>query len=249
MNLKNYRTSENETKRLESILSLIPENCKTALDVGARDGFHVSNMADRFEEITALDLTTPEISIKNVECVAGDIRKLQFSDNSFDMVFCAEVLEHIPEEFLGVACSELARVSKKYLMIGVPYKQDTRVGRLVCQNCKKINPPWGHVNEFDEKKLLSLFQGLIVEKIELVGKGGRKTNFLTVFLRSIAGYPYGTYHQDEPCIYCNSKMICPSHISFVQKTLCFVAEILEKTQNRIIRKDPHWIHILFSKNS
>lgn len=247
MDLKNYRTSENETRRLESILSLIPENCQTALDVGARDGFHVSNMADRFEKITALDLTEPEISMKNVECVAGDIKKLQFPDSSFDLVMCAEVLEHIPEEFLGAACSELARVSKKYLMIGVPYKQDTRVGRLKCQNCGNVNPPWGHVNEFDEKKLLSLFQGLIVEKMELVGKGGRKTNPLTVFLRDIAGNPTGTYHQDEPCIYCNSKMVRPPHISFVLKALCFVAEILEKIQNRLIRKEPHWIHILFRK--
>ena len=170
------RTSTNEIMRLESLLSMMPEKCTTVLDAGAKDGFHTVSMAQKFEKVTALDLSVPEISIDNVECIAGDIRDLKFDDGHFDLVLCAEVLEHIKPEDLDKACSELVRVAKKYLLIGVPYKQDTRIGRLKCSNCGRINPPWGHVNEFDKESLLSHFPSLKVEKIDLVARGGKKTN-------------------------------------------------------------------------
>ncbi len=32
-----------------------------------------------------------------VEAVQGDVTALQFADNEFDAILCAEVLEHIPE--------------------------------------------------------------------------------------------------------------------------------------------------------
>lgn len=243
------RTSANEIMRLESIISMMPQNGKTALDAGAKDGFHTARMAKRFEKVTALDLSVPEISIENVECVSGDIRKLQFDDNFFDMVLCAEVLEHIPPEHLETACNELKRVTKKYLLIGVPYKQDTRIGRLKCRDCGKVNPPWGHVNEFDKESLLSHFPGLKVEKIDFVAKAGKKTNRFCTFLRDTADNPYGTYHQSERCIFCNAKMVRPEQVSVFQKALCFTADTIDKVQNRLIRKEPHWIHVLFIKDS
>jgi hypothetical protein len=70
---------------------------------------------------------------------------LGFADDFFDFVLCAEVLEHIPTASLSRACSELGRVSKHYVLIGVPYRQDIRVGRTTCWSCRKKNPPWGHI--------------------------------------------------------------------------------------------------------
>lgn len=243
------RTSENEILRLKSLLSMMPEICRTVLDAGAKDGFHTVSMAGKFEKVTALDLSVPEIPVKNVECVAGDIKDLEFPDDHFDLVLCAEVLEHINPQDLDTACTELVRVAKKYILIGVPFKQDTRIGRLKCHNCGKVNPPWGHVNEFDKESLLSHFSGLKVEKIDLVARGGKKTDRFCTFLRDLAGNPYGTYHQDEHCIFCNSKMVRPAHIPFFHKLLCFIADTIDKVRNRLIRKEPHWIHVLFSKDS
>ena len=48
--------------------------------------------------------------------VAGDVTNLDFPDRSFDCVFCAEVLEHIPVNLLEVACRELTRVTNEYLV-------------------------------------------------------------------------------------------------------------------------------------
>jgi predicted SAM-dependent methyltransferase len=44
-----------------------------------------------------------------------------FPDNSFDLAVCAEVLEHLPFEKFEASILELKRVSKKYIIVSLPY--------------------------------------------------------------------------------------------------------------------------------
>lgn len=48
----------------------------------------------------------------------GDIYNLPYTDKSFDLVVCTEVLEHL--EFPEKAVREVMRVSKKYVLFSVP---------------------------------------------------------------------------------------------------------------------------------
>ena len=50
----------------------------------------------------------------------ADVRKLPFDDKEFDVSVGFEVLEHIPFSDFKVALNELARVSKKYVIISLP---------------------------------------------------------------------------------------------------------------------------------
>ena len=65
--------------------------------------------------------------------VAGDATKFEFACNSFDCVFCTEVLEHIPE--LQRACNEIVRIARHEIIVGVPFEQDPRVRALYDLNC------------------------------------------------------------------------------------------------------------------
>ena len=158
MDLTLYSKSDSERCRIENVLRLIPATGgASALDVGTRDGYFSKILAEKYDSVIALDLKKPSIDVKNVRCVQGNVTCLQYEDNSFDLVLCTEVLEHIPQNLLEKACAELSRVSKKYLLIGVPYKQDIRLGRTTCCECGRRNPPWGHVSTFDENRLKELF--------------------------------------------------------------------------------------------
>jgi ubiquinone/menaquinone biosynthesis C-methylase UbiE len=247
MNLEEYRQSPNEQLRIENLMNLIPEKGSIALDVGARDGYLSIKLTEYFAKVVAVDLEQPQIIHDRVESQQGDITQLGFSDNSLDLVLCSEVLEHIPSSLLVKACSELARVSKKYLIIGVPYKQDLRFGRTTCLTCHKKNPPWGHVNKFDEAMLKSLFPNLKIEKIEFVGVTKSKTNFLSSFLMDLAGNPYGTYSQDEVCVHCNNKLIDPKHRNLYQKCFTRLAVIINDIQQLLSNEQANWIHVLFKK--
>ena len=66
----------------------------------------------------------------------------------------------------------------------MPYKQDLRVARTTCGLCGKTNPPWGHVNRFDEVRLQSLFSEFFIEKVSYVGKTDEITNCMSLMVLS-----------------------------------------------------------------
>ena len=138
-------------------------------------------------------------------------------------------------------------MSRNYVLVGVPFMQDTRVGRTTCAACGVVNPPWGHVNTFDDKRLQSLFTTMTVEKVSYVGTDSNSTNALSTFLMDMAGNPYGTYGQDEPCVACgNSLAMAPSR-TLLQK-LCTKAAFLSRHATEPWRgPHPNWIHCLFRK--
>ena len=247
MNINLYRQSTSEQERNKSLAGLIPEQGNTCLDIGTRDGFFALQMAERFVTVTALDLEKPDIQHPNIVCVKGNVIDLQFDDNSFDFVVCAEVLEHIPEPNLEKACREITRVAHNGVVIGVPYRQDIRVFRMICLTCGGINPPWGHVNSFDEKKLIAMFTGLHVERIEYIGNSKNVTNWLSTKLYDYSGNPFGTYSQEEPCIYCGARLLPPTSRSVSQRVASKMAHTINRLQQNFTQPHANWIHILFKK--
>jgi hypothetical protein len=231
------------------LMRLAPLKGDSSLDVGARDGYLSKLLAERFDCVTALDLDKPVIDHPRVECVQGDITALLYPDASFDLVFCSEVLEHIPCQLLATACRELARVSKKYVLIGVPYKQDIRVGQTTCVTCGGINPPWGHVNSFDENQLAALFPGFATITQSFVGTSEAATNALSCWLTNLAGNPYGTYGQEEPCIHCNAKILPPGERRLWQKVATRLAFIGLHAQKPFVKPHGNWIHLLLARQS
>ena len=249
MNLAEYRASPREKARLGDLEGLIPKGYASLLDIGARDGYMSIALVDYFHQVIALDLERPVIEHEKVITMKGDLCSLNLPDNAFDVVLCAEVLEHIPKVMLQTACSELARVTKHYLIIGVPYKQDLRAGRTTCQTCGQKNPPWGHVNQFDETVLKNLFNTLECEKLSFVGSNRDRTNILSTILMDWAGNPYGTYQQEELCVFCESSLGAPPERNLFQKICTRIALNLNKIQAKFAPTRPNWIHIRFHKHS
>jgi len=249
LDLNEYRESAREKERINNLMNQIPHGYSNILEIGARDGYITRLLSDYFEEVTALDLQKPNIDISNVITVKGDVTNLEFPDNYFDVVLCAEVLEHIPTKLLKKACDEIARVAKYAIVIGVPYKQDIRNGRTTCIKCGGVNPPWGHVNIFDEQKLKELFCDVEFVSKNLVGKEKDKTNIVSAFLMNLAGNPWGTYNQEETCIYCDSKLVAPAETTLFRQIFAKTAYIIKRIQSIFITKSPIWIHATFRKNN
>lgn len=244
--LEEYRHSDSERARTADLLRLLPRDRKSVLDIGARDGHFSRLLTEYFESVTALDLHKPSFEYSGVTNVAGDVTRLQFEDSSFDCVFCAEVLEHIPD--LDRACREIARVARHEIVIGVPFKQDTRLGRTTCRECGKPNPPWGHVNSFDEARLSALFSGLSVKAKSFVGSSKSASNPIASLLMDLAGNPYGTYSQDEPCIHCGATLLPPQNSgSFALRICSALAVRINAVQMLLTRSHGNWIHLVFAK--
>ncbi len=63
----------------------------------------------RFQKLKHIDYTTTDLE-SPIADVKADICDLPFADNSYDVIFCNHVLEHIPDDFK--AMQELYRVMK-----------------------------------------------------------------------------------------------------------------------------------------
>jgi len=86
----------------------------------------------------------------------ADATKLPFRDSSFDVVICAEVLEHIPGNRAAIA--ELVRVLKpgKDLVVSVPRFLPERICWALSSDYH--NEPGGHIRIYRKRELLSLLE-------------------------------------------------------------------------------------------
>lgn len=246
MDLTEYRSLQIERERIANLMDLVRRG-RSVLDVGARDG-HVSRMLlDRFDSVTALDLGKPVVSHERITCVQGDVTNLEFPPDTFDVVLCAEVLEHISPDQLPRACQELMRVAKLCVVIGVPFKQDIRVGRTTCSNCGGKNPPWGHVNTFHQAKLEELFAGYEIEAVTFVGENREHTNEVSAVLMNWAGNPYGTYSQEEPCVVCGRWLGMPRPMGMQEKVLAKLGVWIQRFCSLWQSIHPNWVHLRIVK--
>lgn len=243
--IEQRHASDAEQRRTRDLLSLLPPDGGSVLDIGARDGYVSILLSRYFSQVTALDLEEPAFEHPGVRTVKGNVTKLGFLDNSFDCVFCAEVLEHIAD--LQAACREITRVARRYIVIGVPFRQNIQLGRTTCNVCGGINPPWGHLNSFTAEKLQSLFPDLRLIKKSFVGRSKGSTNCLAVRLMDYAGNPWGTYVQYEPCGHCGAHMSAPAHRRINQRLCGALAAGLNSLHSAFSRAHGNWIHVVFVK--
>jgi len=87
----------------------------------------------------------------------GDITRLPFSDGSFDLVICSEVLEHIPED--SKAVSEITRVLKpgEVAVVSVPRFFPESICWALSKSYR--NEPGGHVRIYRRRRLIELLEG------------------------------------------------------------------------------------------
>ncbi len=99
-----------------------------------------------------------DLSCRDWNLSTMDITALPFTDNSFDIVICSEVLEHIPDD--ARAMSELVRILKpgKTLAVSVPRSWPEKICWRLSD--EYFNANMGHVRIYDKKALIQNFETL-----------------------------------------------------------------------------------------
>lgn len=141
---------------------------KLVLDVGIGIGAfsNILVQSQRFERVVGIDikknsrLILPQEGL--YEFYIMSILDLKFKNQEFDTVVCMEVLEHLePNDFIP-ALEELRRVTKKRLIVTVPFYEPEPLWHFDRRG--------GHRQRFDYEKLSSFFPNAVATILNR-GKG------------------------------------------------------------------------------
>lgn len=101
---------------------------KRMLDAGSGEGFFLDFLRSDGQDLSYVgsDLSLEAIAwsrenlLPDFQANVADIHALPYADNTFPLVLCLEVLEHIPDSAAGLR--ELVRVSSDYVLVSVPHE-------------------------------------------------------------------------------------------------------------------------------
>lgn len=90
------------------LMSKIPSHCEAALEIGCGTGAFSRLLAQRSEQVTALDLSPQMISVaiersrqyQNINFEVADVLTRNFSDEKFDCIVSIATLHHLPAEII-----------------------------------------------------------------------------------------------------------------------------------------------------
>jgi ubiquinone/menaquinone biosynthesis C-methylase UbiE len=149
-----------QKKLVEIIKSNSP---KTILDVGCGEAFNSEIILKNIDtQITGIDLDEGAIEmakkrVPDATFQTGSIFELPFEDNSYDLVLCNEVLEHISNPHIAV--KELLRVSKGTVIISVPHEPWFRLGNILSfTHITRFGNPIDHINHWSLSKFKKEFK-------------------------------------------------------------------------------------------
>lgn len=113
-------------KIVAAVRDLGPESF---LDAGCGEGFVAERLLAAMPSLTyaGCDLSPAAVSMAQQRNPAGQfstgsVTDLPYPDNSFDVVGCFEVLEHLPGDLPREAIAEFARIARRGVVLSVPHE-------------------------------------------------------------------------------------------------------------------------------
>jgi SAM-dependent methyltransferase len=111
----NYDNKERFFSYWHQINEILSLDAGEVLEIGKGNGFVSNYLLGRGKKLFLLDIDKGLIPD-----VVGTVREIPFCSETFDVVACYEVLEHLPYEFFCDVLKELYRVSKSYVILSLP---------------------------------------------------------------------------------------------------------------------------------
>ena len=161
---------------------------KIILDVGSGPGFDSKKMSERGGQVTGIDMADKLLEIATeiapkVDFIKMDMRKISFPNSTFDGVWGADSILHIPKSESELVFSNIFRILKVggifFLGLkkgkGEEYKTNTGTGNL--DGAKRY---FAYYSKKEVDKLLSRIGFKILEYSEDTNRGNTWMNYFAI---------------------------------------------------------------------
>ena len=108
---------------------------KTVLDAGCGSADVVRYLLSKGYDAQGIELSHNVLKthasdlLKKKKVLQGSLSKLPHGDNTFDVIFSSEVLEHIPKENISKVIEEFYRVSKRYVFLTISLRPSSNFNK------------------------------------------------------------------------------------------------------------------------
>lgn len=200
---ENYWDTVQSERAKETVMHL-PETIRSVLDIGCGAGIVSRELRRRFSVVVSLDFArSPLLQVKNAEIITiqGDACDLPFVDRAFEAVIATELIEHLTESQRRQALSEMARVSKRFIFLTVPFQEVLEYGQVKCAECGCVFNASYHTKSFSKTSMKSLLNSeWSLKKIQPFGPRQKRISlFFVMSAQMFGGYmPMG-----------RGRVICP----------------------------------------
>lgn len=166
--------------KLNNVVSAIKSkytNPLSILDVGSASGWFLSELKKEFKNSECVGIDTYKAAInygkkkyKNIKLVRTDAHKIPFKENTFEVIVCCEVLEHVEEP--EIVIKEMRRILKKNGTLIVEIDTGNWLFKLIWYfwtNLRKGVWRDSHIHSFSVEKLKRLFvkNGLKIKEMKI----------------------------------------------------------------------------------
>lgn len=236
-----YSENINETTRAKEVVSYIPDEVKTVLDIGCGNGI-VTNMINK-EFVLGMDFAI--IPLKNVRknVICSSIDSIPLKENKFNLIIMTEVLEHLSDQIYTKAVQEINRLKAKYLLITVPFEEDLDADQCKCSSCGFVFNATHHYRRFSEQWYIEKFPDYDVQFVKYASYRFPQNPYITQLKHRCGVY---SEFKNGSCPRCGGRPISPK--TFLRYVFGGLIILDGKFKSLLqIRKPYHQIVLLIRK--
>lgn len=235
--------------KAERVLRMIPDDVRSVVDVGCGDGYLTHRLAERFD-VTAVDRS--DVALARVRCrkIQASADDLPLPDRSVDLAFSGEMLEHLPDETLGRAVRELARISRRYVFITVPHGENLTRRIARCPACGHEFNAYSHLQSLDAPSLDAMFPDFVRMATAREGPHEPSTYAPLERLRQRAARHYAYWQGARfTCPRCGNERFGYEKRNALRRRLEGAIDAATAALNRLLgrRGGPYWLLALYCR--
>ena len=245
----NQLTINDLKEKIIKVFEFIPEDVQTILDVGCGNGVITNELGKKFN-VTGVDRSKNALNYVTTKKINSSSDNIPVQDESFDMVFSSELLEHLEKSVFDNTISEFKRISRKYIFITVPNNENPDKIAIQCPSCGYLYNRPNHLRSFKLSDFNIIFPDYKILKSLEYGMKVRYYNKIILGLKkkltpSNAWVPYYWIPKN------NRNTICPKCEHEFEYLYRFnpISAGMDLLNIAISPKRPYWLFVLLEKNN
>lgn len=235
--------------KIEKIFEIIPSDVKTIIDIGCGNG-HITNALSKKFDITGVDRSQNALRHVESKKIKASCDQVPVEDKSFDLVFSSELIEHLEDDVFYKTIEEFKRISKKYIFLSIPNRENVKKNLIQCPECHYIYNRSYHLRGFTLAKIKKYFEEYEILYVCETGSLIRHYNqFLSMIKTKItppnSWIPYYVMPKEKRktfCPKCEHKFDYPYRFNLFSFAIDMLNILLSP-------KRPYWLMIFLQKKS